>query len=193
MTGRKRVLITAGPTWVPLDRVRILTNIAGGETGALLARAFKRRGAKVTLIGGGMSFKDFQAAMRRALRENKYDTVIHSAALVDYAPVAASRGKISSGRKTLTLKLKPTPKVIDEMRKLSPHSTLVGFKFEPDATKDALVKRARALMRRSGCGLVVANTCGRGGYSAYLVTGKDAGARIPSKARLAAVLAKMLL
>jgi len=57
--GIKRVLITAGPTWVAIDKVRVISNIASGETGILLAEGLAREGAKVTLIlgpGESMSF-----------------------------------------------------------------------------------------------------------------------------------------
>ena len=57
--GIKRVLITAGPTWVAIDKVRVISNIASGETGILLAEGLARKGAKVTLIlgpGENMSF-----------------------------------------------------------------------------------------------------------------------------------------
>ena len=57
--GIKRVLITAGPTWVAIDKVRVISNIASGETGILLAESLAREGAKVTLIlgpGESMSF-----------------------------------------------------------------------------------------------------------------------------------------
>ena len=45
----KRVLITAGPTWVKIDKVRVISNTASGKTGLLFADAFKRLGSKVTL------------------------------------------------------------------------------------------------------------------------------------------------
>jgi phosphopantothenoylcysteine decarboxylase/phosphopantothenate--cysteine ligase len=48
----KRILITAGPTWVPIDSVRVISNIATGETGILLAQEAVRRGFGVTLLLG---------------------------------------------------------------------------------------------------------------------------------------------
>ncbi|MDD4980598.1 MAG: phosphopantothenoylcysteine decarboxylase [Candidatus Omnitrophica bacterium] len=50
----KRILITAGPTWVPIDSVRVISNIATGETGRLLARKLISLGAKVTLLLGAV-------------------------------------------------------------------------------------------------------------------------------------------
>ncbi len=52
----KRVLITAGATWVAIDNVRIVSNIASGVTGILLSREAVSRGARVTLLlGAGIS------------------------------------------------------------------------------------------------------------------------------------------
>ena len=48
----KRILITAGPTWVPIDSVRIISNVATGTTGVLLSREAVAKGAKVTLVIG---------------------------------------------------------------------------------------------------------------------------------------------
>ncbi len=48
----KRILITAGPTWVPIDNVRVISNIATGTTGVLLAWQTSAQGAKVTLVLG---------------------------------------------------------------------------------------------------------------------------------------------
>jgi phosphopantothenoylcysteine decarboxylase/phosphopantothenate--cysteine ligase len=48
----KRVLITAGPTWVAIDRIRVISNTATGKTGILLAERLQDLGAKVTLLIG---------------------------------------------------------------------------------------------------------------------------------------------
>ncbi|MBU1999188.1 MAG: phosphopantothenoylcysteine decarboxylase, partial [Candidatus Omnitrophica bacterium] len=48
----KKILITAGPTWVPVDDVRVISNSASGETGILLAKRLSGQGAKVTLLLG---------------------------------------------------------------------------------------------------------------------------------------------
>jgi len=52
----KRILITAGPTWVPIDEVRVISNTASGATGILLAEKLSRLGAKVTLLLGPAPF-----------------------------------------------------------------------------------------------------------------------------------------
>ena len=48
----KRVLITAGPTFEPIDPVRGITNLSSGKMGYAIARAAREAGADVTLISG---------------------------------------------------------------------------------------------------------------------------------------------
>ncbi|MDI6758260.1 MAG: phosphopantothenoylcysteine decarboxylase [Candidatus Omnitrophota bacterium] len=192
----KNVLITAGPTAVLIDRVRVISNIATGETGILLAQRLTNQGAKVTLLLGPAEAGDIDEALpchktRRKhkrirlirfkffdelkdkiiqeLKTKKYDVVIHSAAVSDYRPLKASRQKIKSGIKHLILKLTPTVKIIDLIRKTSPDTFLVGFKFEPEADKELLIKEAHNLIRRSLLNLTVANSM-QGKYKAYIVS-----------------------
>ena len=48
----KKILITAGPTWVSIDTVRVISNTATGATGILLAEKLRKLDAKVTLLLG---------------------------------------------------------------------------------------------------------------------------------------------
>lgn len=54
----RRILITAGPTWVPIDNVRVIGNIATGQTGILLSNKLRKLGAKVTLVLGPVTDKN---------------------------------------------------------------------------------------------------------------------------------------
>ncbi|MFA4989319.1 MAG: phosphopantothenoylcysteine decarboxylase [Candidatus Omnitrophota bacterium] len=188
----KRILITAGPTWAPLDAVRVISNTASGETGILLAQALAGRGARVTLMLGPVKaayknnsvrvinfrfFDELRSLLKNELKKKRYAVIIHSAAVADYAPSGPGRRKkISSGLKTLRLNLKPTPKIIDSLRKASPGSFLIGFKFEPDSQKNKLLAKANRLMQRAGLDLIVANSIYKKKYSAYLISAeKHAG------------------
>ncbi|HVL74562.1 MAG TPA: phosphopantothenoylcysteine decarboxylase, partial [Noviherbaspirillum sp.] len=51
----KRVLLTAGPTFEPIDPVRGITNLSSGKMGYALARAAREAGAEVTLVSGPTS------------------------------------------------------------------------------------------------------------------------------------------
>ena len=48
----KKILITAGPTWIPIDKVRVITNIFKGRLGIIIAKEAIKRKAKVTLLLG---------------------------------------------------------------------------------------------------------------------------------------------
>lgn len=147
-----------------------------------------KKGAKVTLILGPVGnccmdkavkvirfsfFNELNYLLRNELKNKRYDIVIHSAAVSDYRPTRERKNKLNSRNKKLILTLKQTPKIIDYLRKESPSSFLIGFKFEPQAAKRALIKQARFLIRRTHLDLVVANSRIKNNYAAYLVNAKD--------------------
>jgi phosphopantothenoylcysteine decarboxylase/phosphopantothenate--cysteine ligase len=180
----KKVLITAGPTWVPIDKVRVISNIATGRTGILLAKRLQQLGAKVTLLLGPVEscclnkktkllhfkfFSNLLGTLKRELKDKHYDIVIHSAAVSDYRPRANYWQKIKSGLKHWRLDLIPTPKIIDLIKKIDKNIFLVSFKFQPQATKDLMVQQARGLISHSDSDLVVANTVYNNNYHAWIV------------------------
>jgi len=196
----KRILITAGPTWVPIDRVRVISNIATGQTGILLAGKLAKLGAKITLLLGPTEaccisnkirlirfkyFKELERLIKRELGTKKYDALIHSAAVSDYRPKISYKDKVKSGILEWNLKLKSTPKIIDCIKKINPCIFLVGFKFEPAAKKEALIKKAKALMKRANADLVVANTVTKNKYKAYILNQKKICASLENRHSLA--------
>lgn len=167
----KRILITAGPTWVPIDNVRVISNIATGKTGVLLANEARRRGAKVTLLLGPISncgldksvniirfrfFNELKNNLIKELRTKRYDIVIHSAAVSDFKPAKIIRGKIRS-RRAYNLKLVTLPKIIRDIRCLAPEVKLVMFKLEDGISDKALIKKAKQAQNKIGADFVVAN------------------------------------
>jgi len=180
----KKILITAGPTWVPIDSVRVISNIATGETGVLLAEKLSKAGAKVTLVLGPVGacclnhkiklikfkfFDELKNIITKELSFTKYNILIHSAAVSDYRPLKNYNQKVKSGKKLWQLKLTQTPKLIDLIKKLDPSLILVGFKFEPEARKDTLMKRAKNLLDHAHLDLIVANTIFGNLYKAYVI------------------------
>ncbi|MBN1912937.1 MAG: hypothetical protein JW788_00900 [Candidatus Omnitrophica bacterium] len=167
----KRILITAGPTWVPIDTVRVISNIATGATGILLAERFVRQGAKVTLLLGPAEdcrvnktinlkrFRFYAELKEKAVKEvrsGSYDVIIHSAAVSDFTPIKRRRVKITS-KKPLNIRLVPLPKIVDIMRRVAPRAKLVMFKLEPGISDNALVKRAKEAQEKAGADMVIAN------------------------------------
>ncbi|MBM3248120.1 MAG: phosphopantothenoylcysteine decarboxylase [Candidatus Omnitrophica bacterium] len=180
---KKKILITAGPTWVAIDKVRVISNIASGKTGLLLARQAKKLGADVTLLMGPTEnsfsnncikvkpfkyFDDFKDLFTKEINKN-YAVLIHSAAVSDYQPKESSSDKIRSDLKRLSLDLVLTPKLADRVKKKNPNVFLVLFKLELNVSKSALIDRAFGLLKNTKADLVIANTFKDNHYRAYIV------------------------
>ena len=171
--GKKiKVLVTAGPTWVKIDRVRVISNIFTGKTGFLIARAFRDRGFRVTLLLGPsvfcpqdkkiniIRFKYFEELRNlivRELKDRNYKAVIHSAAISDFTPCRLYKGKISSSKGGLALKLRPAPKIIKDIRRERNDIFLVQFKLEVGKKRKDLINVACNSLVKNNADLVVAN------------------------------------
>lgn len=195
----KKVLITAGPTWVSIDDVRVITNVFGGTTGYRIATLAAEMGAEVTLLLGSYAIKETSVMvnepfgniltkvkdilfaktrmsltggkveivnyqyfdellnlMKERISTGEYNTVIHSAAVADYAPLKTD-GKIGSGFNELEIKIVPTPKIISHIKEWDPEIFLVQFKLEVGLTEKELLARAYAGLTKYAGDLVVAN------------------------------------
>lgn len=203
----KKILITAGPTWIKVDEVRILTSIFSGNTGIFLARNFKKKGYKVTLLVNSpylekaklkgikilnfRYFDDFKAKIIKELKSVSYDTIIHSAAVSDYKLAKTFEGKLASGRKSLALRLLPAEKIIKLIRKLQDNATLVQFKLE--VKRKALLAKAFKSLCENNSDFVVANALEdlRLGYKSFLIDRNRNKIRINSKKTLFNILKRI--
>jgi len=86
-----------------------------------------------------------------------YDAVVHSMAVLDFAPAETRPGKLSSAHEQWVLRLVPTPKAIEIVKELAPQTFLVGFKLEVAKSPQELAAIALEALRRNRCDLVVAN------------------------------------
>ena len=169
----KKVLITAGPTLEYIDPVRAITNLSSGKTGMFLASELISAGAKVTIIYGPgnekpptaakiinvKTSKEMFDATKNELKK-KIDIVIMAAAISDYTPENTSKYKIKSDKKFLTIRLKKTPKIIEQVRKLQKNALLVGFKAESNISKSALIKSAQKKLKDVDANIMIANDIG---------------------------------
>ena len=170
----KKVLMTAGPTVEKIDPVRVITNQSSGRTGMLLASELISAGAKVTVIYGPgtekppkgarviniTSSKEMEDATKKELKQKRWDVAIMAAAISDYIPENPSKTKIKSDKKSLTIKLKKAPKIIDQVKKLQKDILLVGFKAETNLAQSSLVKSAQKKLEQTGADLIIANDIG---------------------------------
>ena len=169
---KKNILITAGPVFVRLDDVRVISNISTGETGCLIAEHFSKKSKVTLLLGPGQSFpekhnsltvkkfvyfEELRKLFHSELLKHKYRAVIHTAAVSDYQPIKGRKGKIPSGKKKMTVVLKPLPKIIKDVKRINKGIFLVQFKLESGLNEDKLIEKALKSMEENKADLVVAN------------------------------------
>lgn len=169
----KKVLMTAGPTLEYIDPVRVITNLSSGKTGVLLASELISAGSKVTIVYGPgnekppkgakiinvKTSKEMFDATKNELKK-KFDVVIMAAAGSDYTPENVSKSKIKSDKKSLIIRLKKAPKIIDLVRKFQKDALLVGFKAESNISKSALIKSAQKRLKDVDANIMIANDIG---------------------------------
>ena len=136
-------IVTAGPTFEPLDKVRRLTNFSTGRLGSELANFLAAHGHEPTLlVGQQATWRGERHARRvetftttadlserlRALASPGIGAVFHAAAVSDFAigrvwcqppqgaPTELKSAKLSSREGTLLAELVPTPKIISNLR-----------------------------------------------------------------------------
>lgn len=205
----RRILITSGPTAVPIDEMRVITNRSTGEMGRLIANAMAKKGHAVTLIEGSLStsriplaetvtlksffyYDELASSLTRELKRG-YDIVIHAAAVSDFQLARPFRGKLPSG-KTLRLELTPTKKLVSRVKKVSSRPLLVGFKLETRLTRAFILDKVKGLFKDAGCGLVVANVQKGQRYQACLIHPDGVmSPRVSSKAALVRILLRTIL
>jgi phosphopantothenoylcysteine decarboxylase/phosphopantothenate--cysteine ligase len=161
----KRVLVTAGPTFEPIDPVRGITNSSSGKMGFAVARAAAEAGAEVTLVAGptplatpaGATRVDVRSARDMAeavlARRSGTDVFVAVAAVADYTPAHAAEKKIKKSGAALTLTLEPTVDILATVAALPNPPYCVGFAAE---SHDVLA-HAEDKRRRKKLPLVVAN------------------------------------
>jgi phosphopantothenoylcysteine decarboxylase/phosphopantothenate--cysteine ligase len=166
-------IVTAGPTYEELDEVRRLTNFSTGALGTELANFLAQQGHEVELLRGHYSTCQMEpraqrvqvftttADLRRRLRELApagAAAVFHAAAVSDFTfgkvwTRAADGGlreiqsaKISTGEGTILAELRPTAKIISELRAWFPTAFLAGWKYEVEGERaQAIARGARQL------------------------------------------------
>jgi phosphopantothenoylcysteine decarboxylase/phosphopantothenate--cysteine ligase len=162
----KSVLVTAGPTREAIDPVRYISNRSSGKMGYAIAEAARRRGANVTLVSGPVSIPvPSGVALSRVtsaaemhftvLGALPQQIIIKAAAVADFAPqhVAGHKIKKEHGRDELTLALRKTPDILEELAMAKPRPFIVAFAAE---TND-VVENAKKKLKSKSADLIVAN------------------------------------
>ncbi|UCE31929.1 MAG: bifunctional phosphopantothenoylcysteine decarboxylase/phosphopantothenate--cysteine ligase CoaBC [Burkholderiales bacterium] len=164
--AERRVLVTAGPTYEPIDPVRGITNRSSGKMGFAVARAFREAGAEVTLVAGPVALETPRGVRRVDVVDARqmYDAVMAEATgcdvLVSVAAVAdwrvrspsSSKIKKESGRSP-ELAFEENPDILASVARLETAPYCVGFAAE----SDALEANAQAKRKRKGVPLLFGN------------------------------------
>lgn len=154
----KQVLVTAGPTYEPIDPVRFIGNHSSGKMGFAIAEALANQGAEVNLITGPteqhtqhphISVKQVQTAKEMfdacASLFPTSDITVLSAAVADYRPSESAAQKIKKTAGNLTLTLTKTDDIADALGKRKHNGQiLVGFALETEQEEANAVKKLKA-------------------------------------------------
>jgi len=178
-------IVTAGPTFEPLDDVRRLTNFSTGRLGTELANYLADRGHSVTLLLGESatwagprraqtvrrfrSGRDLRAGLQARARK-PVDAIFHAAAVGDFSfgrvftrDAAGQLERFPRTRKLTTrggpllVELLPTPKIIARLRDWFPRARLVGWKYEADGARADALRAARNQIADCATDACVAN------------------------------------
>lgn len=179
-----RCLVTAGPTWEPVDEARRLTNFSTGRLGGELANALAAAGHDVLLFLSetatwrlplaAVAVRPFSTtdSLSKALEGEASEAplaVFQVAAVSDFSVGTRARrvgpdvwvpeiaGKPSTAGGSLWLELVPTPKILPRLRDWFPRAHLVGWKYEVDGNPDTAVQRGWEQIRSARTDACVVN------------------------------------
>lgn len=153
---KKKILITAGPTYERIDPVRFIGNFSTGKMGFALAEECAARGASVTLIAGPTHLTVTHPNIRRINVESAqemYDAAVNgfpetdiailSAAVADYRPEQTANEKIKRKEgENRSLSLTPNPDIAATLGKMkNSHQLLVGFALETNNEEENALKK----------------------------------------------------
>jgi phosphopantothenoylcysteine decarboxylase/phosphopantothenate--cysteine ligase len=172
LAGR-HVLVTAGPTYEPIDPVRFIGNRSSGLQGYAIAKAARAAGARVTLVSGPVALgapegvavvkvqtaREMLAAVEAALPA---DVFVGAAAVADWRVEGhgdAKLKKTADGPPTLQLVENPDILATVASRSECRPRIVVGFAAETEQ----VVKYAREKLRKKNCDMIVANAVGHDG------------------------------
>lgn len=164
----KNVLVTAGPTYEPIDPVRFIGNHSSGKMGIALCEELAKRGASVQLVLGpttsvvnllGVKVQKVQTAdemYEACIKEFvKADIAIMSAAVADYTPVNKASEKIKKEADSLNIELIKTKDILKTLgEKKYNGQLLVGFALETTNEKENAIKK----LKTKNADLIVLNS-----------------------------------
>lgn len=211
-------LVTAGPTFEPLDGARRITNFSTGQLGTELANFLAAQGHEVTLLIGQQAtypgerraqhVETFTTTMDLSARlearvGKSIGAVFHAAAVSDFAfgkvwsrapdgqLTEIKSGKYSTREGTLLAELVPTKKIIANLREWFPEARLTGWKYEVEGNQMDVIDTGKKQIAECRLDSCVANGPAYG--NGFGLLQKDgACAHFENKAELFAALERLL-
>jgi phosphopantothenoylcysteine decarboxylase/phosphopantothenate--cysteine ligase len=201
----RRIIVTAGPTWEPIDPVRFIGNRSTGKMGFAIASEAFLRGAHVSLILGpgtlappaGVEVTNVETAqdMREAVLAafDRADAVVMAAAVADFRPAETADSKLKKNLGPPSVGLTANPDILKELGERKDMQILVGFAAETTDVESS----GRTKLETKGADVLIANEVGRPGTgfgsdtnraAILAASGDDEPLRTWTKAELARVI-----
>lgn len=151
----KKVLVTAGPTYEPIDPVRFIGNYSSGKMGYALAACLVTAGADVTLVSGPVAEKPANGVqlisvgtaeeMYNNCIDREFDIAVMAAAVADYRPLEKADQKIKKKEQNFTLTLTKNPDILKALGAAKkPGQLLVGFALETGNEKSNALEKLKS-------------------------------------------------
>jgi phosphopantothenoylcysteine decarboxylase/phosphopantothenate--cysteine ligase len=164
----KHALVTAGPTYEPIDAVRFIGNHSSGKMGFAIAARLAELGAQVSLVSGPVNLVTPHPWVQRTNvmtaeemhhacteRFEAADLVVMAAAVADYRPAVQAEAKIKKSTDAWHVDLVATTDILADLgRKKRAHQILVGFALETDHE----LEHAKGKLQRKNLDLIVLNS-----------------------------------
>lgn len=151
----KKAIVTAGPTYEPIDPVRFIGNHSSGKMGIAIANELYSQGAAVTVVLGptqlnfsanGIQVTRVTTAAQMYTATNELfttaDIAVMAAAVADYTPVTRAVEKIKKKEDGLALELTKTKDILKSLgEKKTKKQVLVGFALETNNEKEYALEK----------------------------------------------------
>lgn len=163
----KKILITAGPTYEPIDPVRFIGNHSSGKMGYDIAKEVAKQGGTVILVSGPTNQKiaDSRVQVIAVMSAsemyevchqyfNAVDVVVAAAAVADYRPKDVATQKIKKNADEFSITLDKNPDILASLGALKKQQYLIGFALETENE----VEHAKQKITKKNLDLIVLNS-----------------------------------
>ncbi|WP_304063704.1 bifunctional phosphopantothenoylcysteine decarboxylase/phosphopantothenate--cysteine ligase CoaBC [Pedobacter glucosidilyticus] len=163
----KHILVTAGPTFEPIDPVRFIGNHSSGKMGFAIAELCAQLGASVSLISGPVALEIYHPNIERVdviTAEEMLNAVDHafancdacimSAAVADYTPLQKAEQKIKKSDAEFNITLKKTTDILQYLGSIKKNQILVGFALETENEEE----HAKIKLQKKNLDFIVLNS-----------------------------------